>query len=315
MVSVPKYVTRISGDILGIAGYYTNFYDNPNHYDPTQHVIVAAKDGNVYEVHWNQQVPPTIVGSIGYFGTNLVNIAGFYSPDDKYQHAVTVTVTNTVTNEGTLHEIYFMLPNTFHTRDHLYPVGRFDPNKGAASFFSPGDNLRHVVIVDRNGNPVDITWNAQQQPHGVGITIPPNDSQIASISGFLDTDDNSRHIIVACKDARGEVYDINYPDEHHVPSSVGSSSVITSFNEPLQNVTAFFTPDTNYRHIVVFTQAHLLKDHSYDKQGNTRNTTLMASALSNVADITSYYTADGLRHVIIAYHDGHLDEITYTSQG
>jgi len=315
MVSVPKYVTRISGDILGIAGYYTNFYDNPNHYDPTQHVIVAAKDGNVYEVHWNQQMSPTIVGSIGYFGTNLVNIAGFYSPDDKYQHAVTVTVTNTVTNEGTLHEIYFMLPNTFHTRDHLYPVGRFDPNKGAASFFSPGDNLRHVVIVDRNGNPVDITWNPHQQPHGVGITIPPNDSQIASISGFLATDDNSRHIIVACNDARGEVYDINYPDEHHVPSSVDPSSVITSFNEPLQNVTAFFTPDTNYRHIVVFTQAHLLKDHSYDKQGNTRNTTLMASALSNVADITSYYTADGLRHVIIAYHDGHLDEITYTSQG
>ena len=288
MVSGLNYVTSISSDILGIAGYYTNFYDDPNHYDPTQHVIVAAKDGNVYEVHWKQQVPPTIVGSIGYFGTNLVNIAGFYSPDDHYQHAVTVT------NEGTLHEIYFMLPSTFKTRDPLYHVSSFDPNKGAASFYSP-DNLRHVVIVDRNGNPVDITWKAQQ-PQGIGITIPPDPSQVASISGFLsnDANPNTRHIIVARNDT-GQIYDIAYPDEQHIPQSIlGQDNVYvkTTFNEPVKNVTAFFSSDTNHRHIVVLTKENWLKDHAYDRYGGNLRSTLLTFALYGLPICTHAFASN-----------------------
>ena len=299
MVSQPNDIAHINGDILALAGYYTSN-------DSTQHVLVAATDGNLYEVHWNQSVPVTVSNSFARFN-NLVAMTGFYSPDDQYQHAITAT------SDTTLHERYFTQPGSPGSRDPLYHVGSMYPSNGTASYYSPGDNLRHVAIVDTNGNPQIVTWGAQQGPGAKGIITPVSSSDIASIAGFLATDDNTRHIIVALKN--GEVYDIHYTSEQTVPTSIDQSYLITNFNEPVQNVTAFFSPDTNYRHIVVFTGANILKDHSYNTGGQTRNTVL-SSALSNVADITSYYSAyDNIRHVIFGTHDGHLHEITYTSQG
>ena len=182
-----------------------------------------------------------------------------------------------------------------------------------AGFYSSGDDLRHIVVVDTHGNPVDITWKSNYPTNGKTITIPPTSSLIASISGFLATDDSSRHIIVALK--TGEVYDIGYPDVP--PSTVSPRSVIKNFNEPLKNVTAFFNPDSNFRHIVVLTVDGKLKDHGYNTRGDTTDTQLTSSALANnVADITSFYNAhDHLRHVLYVTQDGNLYEITYACQG
>jgi hypothetical protein len=317
MVSEPNYVTSISihTSIFAIAGYYTD-------YDGLQHVIVAEKDGNVYEVHWDASElapgyhPPA--QRLGYFGNSLVTIAGFFTLDDNYHHAVAGT------DDGKLHQLYYKLNETPNRNDLDYPpISSFDPSKGMASFYSLGDNLSHVVIVDRMGNPVDITWNAHHPPNGKGITIPPTDSQVASISGFLATDDTSRHIIVARNDT-GQIYDIAYPDEQHIPQSIlGQDNVYvkTTFNEPVKNVTAFFSSDTNHRHIVVLTKENRLKDHAYDRYGGNFRSTLLTSSTSsplpnNVADITSFYNAhDQLRHVLYATQDGSLYEITYTSQG
>jgi hypothetical protein len=81
-------------------------------------------------------------------------------------------------------------------------------------------------------------------------------------------------------------------------------------------VTAFFSSEYNYRHIVVLTQANQLKDHAYDTLGNTTSSILTTSAQSDVADMTSYYTSyDGLLHVIFATHEGNLFDIAYTIQG
>jgi len=313
MVSGPNYITSINNGIRFIAGYYTD-------YNNLQHVIVAAKDGYVYEVHWDPNelasgYHPPADRLDGHFGDSLVTIAGFFTPDDNYHHAIVGT------NDGKPHELYYNLGESPNRNDMRYQISSFDPKKGMASFYSPVDNLRHVVIVDRMGNPVDITWNAHHPPNGIGITIPPTDSQVASISGFLsdDANPNTRHIIVARNDT-GQVYDIDYPDEQHIPRSIlGQDDVYvrTTFNERVQNVTAFFSSDTNYRHIVVLTQANLLEDHAYDTYGgNMRSTQLTSSALAHVADITSFYnTYDQLRHVVYAIDDGSLYEITYTSQG
>jgi len=117
----------------------------------------------------------------------------------------------------------------------------------------------------------------------------------------------------------GQIWDIVYPDELHIDPDISGQAqkyVTTSFNEPVKNVTAFFSSENKYRHIVVMTRANLLKDNAYDTQGNTTSTILTTSALSDVADITSYYiTFDGLRHVVYATPDGQLFDITYTSQG
>jgi hypothetical protein len=306
MISEPTYITSMNtNSIFAIAGYYTDF-------DGLQHVIAGTKDGNVYEVHWNQPTSTTVRNLADNFGTSLVNIAGFFTPDDNFHHAVGIT------SDSTLHELYFSLDESPNLNNLHYHIESFDPSKGAASFYSPVDNLRHVVVVDRNGNPVDITWNGQQAPKDIRITIPLTISQVASISGFLSTDENpdSRHIIVARKDT-GQIYDIAYSDELHVPNDTSGQGQVTSLNEPVKNVTAFFSSDDNYRHIVVLTQANKLKDHAYDTQGNTTSTILTTSALPDVVvDITSYFTPyDGLRHVIYATPDGSLKEITFTSQG
>jgi hypothetical protein len=317
MLSGPNYITSINHGIKGIAGYYTDD-------DSWQHVIAAAEDGYVYEVHWdpNELAPgyqPSAEKLEGHFGDSpVVTIAGFFTPDDKYHHAVACT------KDGKVHEIYYKLDELPHTNTTVLPyppISSFDPSKGMASFYSPGDDLRHVVIVDGMGNPVDITWKGHHPTNGIGITIPPTDSQVASISGFLsnDANPNTRHIIVARNDT-GQIYDIAYADEQHVPRDIRGQDhvyVKTTFHEQVRNVTAFFSSDTNYRHIVVFTQANLLKDHAYDANGgNLRSTQLTSSALANVADITSFYNAhDQLRHVLYATYDGSLYEITYTSQG
>ena len=170
MISGPNYKTSIGNSVWGIAGYYAD-------YDGLQHVVVAAKDGNVYEAHWSQEVAPT-VGSLGDLGTSLVDIAAFFTLDDNFHHAVGVT------SDGTLHELYYNLGQA-PTRRNLYHISSFDASKGAAGFYSPGDTLRHVVIVDAMDNPIDISWNGQQQPTGNRITIPPTDSCAALPSACI----------------------------------------------------------------------------------------------------------------------------------
>ncbi len=315
MINGPNYITYFPTSIFAIAGYYTDS-------DHMQHVIAAADHGNVYQVTWDPSevapgYPPPPFDPLGHFD-NLVTIAGFFTPDDKYHHAVAGTIVPG-TSDRKLHEMWYKLAELPRTNTTVLPyhISSFEPGKGMAGFYSPGDDLRHVVIVDGNGNPVDITWKANHPTNGKTITIPPNISQVASISGFLATDDYSRHIIVARNDT-GQIYDIDYPDEQNVPGDIqGQDNVYvrTSFHEPVKNVTAFFSSDTNYRHIVVLTKANWLKDHAYNSYGTNGTNTQLVLA-ENVVDMTSFYNAhDHLRHVLYVTKDRNLYEITYTSQG
>jgi len=302
MPTPPTVFAHIPGNILGIASYYTT-------HDSTQHVIAATTDGNLYEVHWNQNTSPTTPLKFADFNAPIC-VSGFYSPDDKNQHAIVAT------SDTTLHEVYFQQANAPHLHDPLIHLNNIYSANGMAGFYSPGDNFRHVVTIDTAGNPQDITFNAQQPPTITHITTPFTNADIASISGFLATNDSSRHIIIALINATGDVYDISFPDQYHVPSSIGSNYLITQFNEALVNVTAYFSSDTNYCHIVALTASGTLYDHAYNTAGDRRSTQLTSTPLSNVADITSYYSAyDKIRHVIFATRDGNLQEITYTSQG
>jgi len=173
-----------------------------------------------------------------------------------------------------------------------------------------------VVVVDGNGNPVDITWNGNHPASSNTATIPPTISQVASISGFLSRDENlnTRHVIVARNDT-GEVYDIDFSHDKPVPTTVGQNYLRTRFNEQLKNVTAFFSSESNYRHIVVLTQQNWLKDHAYNTYG-TNETNIQLVQNNDIVDITSFYsTQDRLCHVLYVTKDGYLYEITYTSQG
>jgi hypothetical protein len=47
MVSGPNRIAIFGSSIFAIAGFYTD-------YDRLQHVVAAADNGNVFEVHWDQ---------------------------------------------------------------------------------------------------------------------------------------------------------------------------------------------------------------------------------------------------------------------
>ncbi|HWZ20123.1 MAG TPA: hypothetical protein VNW73_15090 [Ktedonobacteraceae bacterium] len=322
MVSGPNRIAIFGSSIFAIAGFYTD-------YDRLQHVVAASDNGNVFEVHWDpvtldpSEVAPGYppVKQLGHFD-NSVTIAGFFTPNDKYHHAVVGT------RDGNLHEFYYRLDESLHiTETHktdlpLSFISGFHSGCGMASFYSPYDNLRHVVIVDSMGKLEDITWISALSPVRQPITIPLSVNQIASISGFLSHDENpnTRHIIVAQND-HGQIYDIDYPDENHVPSTVGQDYVKTRFDYPVRNVTAFFSSDNNYRHIVVLTRElgqDWLKLRAYDTYGChliEKPPISLTSIPGNVADSTSFYNAhDQLCHVLCATQDGSLYEFTYTSQ-
>jgi hypothetical protein len=316
MLSGPCYITNINNGIRFIAGYTED--------DGMQHVIAAGEDGYVYHAYWYpSELPFVAVQPLGeqvHFGNGMLTIAGFFTSDDQNHHAVVGT------SDGILHEFYYKLSELPHVppgTDLPYSISGFDPKRGMASFYSPSDRLRHVVIVDSMGKPEDITWITARYPDHHPIPIPFQGSQIASISGFISKDENpnTRHIIVARNDT-AQIYDIDYPG--HVPSTVGQNYVRTSFSESVLNVTAFFSSDINYRHIVVLNKKNgniWLQDHAYDTYGgNLRSTQLtspaLADVLANVADITSFYNDhDHLCHVFFATNRGSLFEITYTSQG
>ncbi len=312
MVSGPINITRFPTSILAIAGYYTDS-------GGLQHVLAADDNYNVYQVTWDPSDsefvpeyshPPAVPLWQCDSHRRLKTIAAFFTPDDNYHHAVVTTRAVDPPRDYKLHEIYYKPGESPHIIELSYPISNsFEPAKGMAGFYSPCDNLRHVVVVDNNGNPVDITWNRDNSPKGKTITIPPTINQVASISSFLSRDENpnTRHIIVARNDT-GEIYDIDYPDENHVYER-------TSFGELLKNVTAFFGSDTNDRHIVVLTQQNWLIDHAYSTYGANRQPIQLVHN-DNIVDITSFYSArDQLRHVLYVTSDRNLHEITYTSQG
>ena len=127
MLNGPNKVAIFGTSVFAIAGYYTD-------YDHLQHVIAAANNGDVYEVHWDpvtldpSEVAPGYppVKQLGHFD-NMVTIAGFFTFDDNYHHAVAGTRV-VGTSGGTLHELYFRLDEAPNSRDPLYHINSFDPN-------------------------------------------------------------------------------------------------------------------------------------------------------------------------------------------
>src|SRR5207244_2969033 len=114
----------------------------------------------------------------------MVTIAGFFTPDDKSHHAVVGT------SDGKLHELYYKLGESPSKADLPSDISGFQARCGMASFYSPYDYLRHVVIIDRMGKLEDITWRSALHPENHTITIPLSANQIASISGFVSHDEN-----------------------------------------------------------------------------------------------------------------------------
>jgi hypothetical protein len=291
-----RVVSHIPNGIYGIGGYYTDS-------DGTQHVIAAANDGSVYEIHWDRQSAPSGPQRIGHFN-GIVSLAGLFTSDDNYQHVLLAT------NDGNMHEIFFTQPQNPALRSPLFHLSTSiaGTHYGMAGFFSPNDNLRHGIIFDPHGRLHDISFSQQVSPSEQLFFTQFDARSVAGISGFFAPDDRLRHVTVAFND--GRIYDFNYATQQ----DKGSTNFVTNFGENLVGAASFFSFDNNDHNIIALSRSGQLFAYSRNAQRQVPKTRL--AALSNVIDVAGYFSLyDNNRHAIVATSDGTLHEVNYTSLG
>ncbi|HYU76434.1 MAG TPA: hypothetical protein VEL31_27505 [Ktedonobacteraceae bacterium] len=297
---MPSFSTRmlaqINGGIYGIAGYYSN-------YSKTQHIIVANRQRQLFEIHWNKNNPhPSTPLGIGHY-PSLICLSGLVSSNNGYQHIVYAT------SEGRINELTFTHQGHLqYHRTRLHALNVVGTRIGMAGFFSTNDNCCHSVVVDTSGRLNELVFRQQEQSIFNGF--PAHWNNIASIAGFYASNDNTRHIVVALRD--GRLFDVRY-DNRQDHASV--NFLIRCPSLPLV-IAAFFTPDNNSRHVVVRTNNQRLIGYAYDNQRIINTIEYPRSSNFNrVVDIAAYYsTDDGRRHIIVAHPNGNLFEIAYSRQ-
>jgi hypothetical protein len=305
--SIAYISDEIPGHIHGLAGYYS---DN----DGTQHVVIAMNSGDhggtgtLYEIHWNSHthVIHTVTQDqlLWQFST-IHSLSSFYTSDDNYQHVIVAT------EDGWLHELYFMVPRyqDVHPRTPLlhYTIPPGPPIGQAGFYTADGDNLRHTTVGGADSLLHEVTWNAQVTPTENILATQFWLQDVASTAGFFDLWVHSRDVIVAMKG--GDIFDVHYGGGI-VAGGGSTTDRVTRFSPPPINVAAFVSPDTHYRHVIVLDTEGDVWDYSYIPHQGDKLTYL--ARFTNVADIVGYYSDyDRMRHVIIATRDRNIHEIYY----
>jgi hypothetical protein len=221
---------------------------------------------------------------------DLVACDGFFTPDDKFRHAVVGI------GDGDLIEIFFS-PQQGQGQTVLANI----PNLiDLAGFWTEDDKYRHVVAADANG----AIWEVFFHPStGVGTT------QIATIPGairvaaFCSDDDGYRHAIVAT--AAGDINEVYYdPARGIAVATLGSFS-------GLVDAGAFYSPDDQRRHVVVAQSDGTITEIYYHPSVGIANAVL--GIVPGARRVTAYLAGDDAffnRRVVVAT-DQELVEFRY----
>ena len=297
MVAIHQGITKhIDGGIYGVAAYYSIN-------DDTQHIVVATNDGVLHEIHWNSHVGPSTPLKLAQFN-GLVCFSGFFTPDDDHQHVIVAT------NNSNVHEIYFTRPDQPGVRSPLYHLKSIiGPHIGMAGFYTPDDQLRNAVIVDKDGELHQVFFSGTQSPDAEDFPTQFDLKDIGGLAGFYSTDDNLRHIIVVLKD--GQVYDVNFRSRQ----KTASSDFLTQFDATLVNVAAFYTPE-GLHHVIALTDKGDIYDYPHNPSTTLTLDRVQLANFKNIVDMAAYYSVnDNNCHVIVATSDGNLHEIYYQVLG
>src|SRR6266496_1394460 len=166
-------------------------------------------------------------------GTIFSSIASYYTPNDKFRHAIVATT------EGNLFEVFYN-PAQGIGRDHL---ACFDVITNIAGFYTQDDNNQHVIVATDDGNVSEIYFH----PNSINISPPlANFGGIVGIAGFYTPDDNYRHAIVATND--GNLREIYFQPA----KGIFVTGPLANFSN-IAKIGAFYSDDDHYRHIIVAT--------------------------------------------------------------
>lgn len=160
----------------------------------------------------------------------LVACDGFYSPDDRFRHAIVGT------RDGAIHELFFH-PSLGHGHARLADLrGLVD----VASFYSADDGYRHVIVVRSGGEIWELFYSPQTGLGQAQLATIPGAMRVAA---FYSPDDGYRHAIVATRS--GELHELFYHPAHGM-----GDARLGSF-PGMVDVGAFYSADDHYRHALV----------------------------------------------------------------
>ncbi len=267
----------------------------------------------------------------------LNGVAGYYTPGDRYQHAI-------VSNDGSLYEIFFdpargiFQSSVARLRDTIALAGfaaPLDANRqiilaarrdgeihqvwlgpsgiGSAlldrvngtidvgGIYSSDTGRQRAIAVTNTGDVVELAW---QPGMGVTRTTLTNIAGATHVAGFFTRDDFVNIALVTTN--RNEVWEIFYKN----PASIGKS-VIATTAEPIVDVAGFYSDDDQFRHAILALRGGGIQEvfyHPVKGKGSSVVTTV-----PGVRHIAGYTTAphDRTRHVILGLDDGSVRELFF----
>jgi len=226
--------------------------------------------------------------------TSIISVAGYFSDNDSYQHAIVGT------DDCRLHETYFNQKGNFHDE-----LGCYGPIISQSSFYSEDDGMQHVLIAKADGTIRDVNFSA-----GAGvllraplITVPT----VISVAGFYAANDKMRILLIGSND--GTIREVFY-DKANV---VHNGEVIATI-PGLTMLTGFYTPDDQMRHAIVATRTGDIIEVFYSSATGVHVTHPALANLGPVTAVAGFYAADDqMRHAIVATSNGDIHEIFYNT--
>jgi hypothetical protein len=151
------------------------------------YAVVATTDGNVFEVDYTQVtfVENQHTSLLGTF-QNIVDVGGFFSPDDGFRHAIVGTA------DGTVTEIYF----SEDLRVWQSAIANVPDLARVSAYYAGGDNFfrRRVQVLTGGGRIHEVRYHPD---FGTMRAVLFNPGPLIDLGGFFTGDDNFRHAILA----------------------------------------------------------------------------------------------------------------------
>ena len=175
-------LSHFSAGIRAVTGFAD---DTGSAADDFQHVLVGTDDGLVTEIWWQGSGGPG-QGTLSTFGSPIVALAGFYSPDG-FRHGIAGTADRQVT------ELWWA-GSSPAGRGTLYT---FEHSVTALAAYHSGDGYENVIVATDDGAISQLWW---QGGGAVGQgQLTAGNSRVVGLGGFYGTD-NAHHVVVATAD-------------------------------------------------------------------------------------------------------------------
>jgi hypothetical protein len=310
-ILVPRALAQVGSTPLALGAY-----DNPSPIDQRQHGLVATSDGLVTEVFFgNPKFPGVGKGPLNATAPlpGIVGVAGYFDPDDGYQHALVAT------RAGAVHELLYANPaHPGISLDPKGPVATFAPNSivALAGYQTPNDHFEHALVATRDGQVSEVFFGNPKFPGGKGQDVLARfaSGSVVAVAGFYDPGDGFQHALVATTD--GHLHEVKFANPAHPGILVDAQGPVASFAAgSVVSLAGYYgPPGDGFEHALVATRDGRVSEVFFGNPkfpGGKGQDVLARFDPSRIVAVGGYATGDGFQHVLVLTTDGMLSELRW----